>query len=116
MVPRGHYAAATARRSRRGRRTDRSGCMLLSRGIRDTFDWPLFVMVAAIALIGVVNLYSATNAMPPQLRDIYIQQIYWLTLGAGAAVLIASIDYRYYERYGWVAYGTGIVLLVLVFL
>ena len=89
---------------------------MLSRGIRDTFDWPLFVMVAAIALIGVVNLYSATNAMPPQLRDIYIQQIYWLTLGAGAAVLIASIDYRYYERYGWVAYGTGIVLLVLVFL
>jgi rod shape determining protein RodA len=89
---------------------------MLSRGIRDTFDWPLFVMVAAIALIGVVNLYSATNAMPPQLRDIYIQQIYWLTLGAGAAVLIASIDYRYYERYGWVAYGVGIVLLVLVFL
>jgi rod shape determining protein RodA len=90
--------------------------MALSRGIRDTFDWPLFVMVAAIAVIGVVNLYSATNAMPAQLRDIYIQQIYWLTLGAGAAVLIASIDYRYYERYAWVAYGAGIVLLVLVFL
>jgi rod shape determining protein RodA len=54
--------------------------------------------------------------MPEQLRDIYIQQIYWLTLGAGVAVLVASIDYRYYERYGWVAYGIGIVLLVLVFL
>jgi rod shape determining protein RodA len=90
--------------------------MALSRGIRDAFDWPLFVMVASIALIGVVNLYSATNAMPSQLRDMYIQQIYWLTLGGGAAVLIASIDYRYYERYAWVAYGTGIVLLVLVFL
>jgi rod shape determining protein RodA len=90
--------------------------MALNRGIRDAFDWPLFVMVAAIALIGVVNLYSATNAMQAQLRDIYITQIYWLTLGAGVAVLIASIDYRYYERYGWVAYGTGIVLLALVFL
>jgi rod shape determining protein RodA len=54
--------------------------------------------------------------MPVQLRDIYIQQIYWLTLGAGVAVLVASIDYRYYERYAWVAYGVGIVLLVLVFL
>jgi rod shape determining protein RodA len=90
--------------------------MALNRGIRDNFDWPLFVVVAAIALIGVVNLYSAANAMPAQLRDIYITQIYWLTLGAGVAVLVASIDYRYYERYGWVAYGIGIVLLALVFL
>jgi rod shape determining protein RodA len=90
--------------------------VLLSKSGRDSFDWPLFVMVAAIALLGVINLYSATSAMPNQLRDIYIQQIYWLTLGAGIAVLVASIDYRYYERYGWVAYGAGIVLLVLVFL
>ncbi len=90
--------------------------MMLNRGVRDSFDWPLFVIAAALALIGVVNLYSATSAMPEQLRDIYIQQIYWLTLGAGVAVLVASIDYRYFERYGWVAYGAGIVLLVLVFL
>jgi rod shape determining protein RodA len=90
--------------------------MMLNRGVRDGFDWPLFVIAAALALIGVVNLYSATSAMPEQLRDIYIQQIYWLTLGAGVAVLVASIDYRYFERYGWVAYGAGIVLLVLVFL
>lgn len=88
----------------------------LTRGMRDAFDWPLFVMVAAIAVLGVVNLYSATSAMPVQLRDIYIQQIYWLSLGAGVAVLIATIDYRYYERYAWVAYGVGVVLLVLVFL
>jgi rod shape determining protein RodA len=88
----------------------------LTRGLRDYFDWPLFVTVAAIALLGVVNLYSATSAMPSYLRDIYIQQIYWLTLGAGAAVLVASIDYRYFERYAWVAYVFGIVLLALVFL
>ncbi|MGD8863034.1 MAG: rod shape-determining protein RodA [Myxococcales bacterium] len=90
--------------------------MALTRGLRDQFDWPLFVIVAAIALLGVVNLYSATSAMPSYLRDVYIQQIYWLTLGAGVAVLVASIDYRYYERYAWVAYGAGIVMLVLVFL
>jgi rod shape determining protein RodA len=88
----------------------------LNRGIRDAFDWPLLVMAAAIALLGVINLYSATSAMPQQLRDIYIQQVYWLTLGAGVAVICASIDYRYYERFAWVAYGIGIVLLALVFL
>src|SRR5947208_15726734 len=90
--------------------------MSLRKGIRDVFDWPLFVMVMTICTVGVVNLYSATSASPDQLRDLYIQQIYWLTLGAVAAVVVASVDYRHYERYGWVAYGIGVVLLVLVFL
>ena len=36
----------------------------LNRGIRDAFDWPLLVVVAAIAMLGVINLYSATSAMP----------------------------------------------------
>jgi rod shape determining protein RodA len=69
--------------------------MPLSRGVRDAFDWPLFVMVSTLAVVGVVNLYSATSAMPSQLRDIYIQQIYWLSFGAAAAGLVASIDCRY---------------------
>ena len=89
--------------------------MALNRGFRNYFDWPLFIAVVIIAVIGVVNLYSATSA-PGARADIYIQQIYWLTLGAGVAVLIVAIDYRYFERHGWIAYGIGIVLLILVFL
>ena len=90
--------------------------MALVRGFRDQFDWPLFVTVCAIAVIGVVNLYSATSPIGSTLRDVYITQIYWLTLGAGVAVLVAAIDYRFYERHGWAIYGAGLVLLVLVFL
>lgn len=88
----------------------------LVRGFRDQFDWALFVAVSAIAVIGVVNLYSATSAAGSGLSGLYIQQIYWLTLGAGVAVLVAAIDYRVYERTGWFAYGAGVVLLILVFL
>ena len=89
----------------------------LGKGIRDQFDWPLFVTASAIAVLGVTNLYSATSASSSAvLADLYIQQIYWLVLGAGAAVLVAAIDYRHFERFGWFAYGTGIVLLILVFL
>ncbi|MFW5921021.1 MAG: rod shape-determining protein RodA, partial [Polyangiales bacterium] len=62
-----------------------------------------------------VNLYSATSSSSAH-ADLYIQQIYWLTLGAGVAVLIVAVDYRHFERHGWVAYGIGIVLLILVFL
>jgi rod shape determining protein RodA len=88
----------------------------IGKGLRDNFDWPLFVSVAAVAVIGVTNLYSATSAVREELSELYIQQIYWLTLGAGVAVLIAAIDYRHFERFGYIAYGVGIVLLVLVFL
>ncbi len=90
--------------------------MALRRGFQDSFDWPLFLMAAAVAVGGVINLYSATSAAGASLRDVYIQQIYWLTLGAGAAVLVVAIDYRHFERFGWVAYGFGIALLILVFL
>lgn len=86
------------------------------RGFREQFDWPLFVTAAAVAVVGVVNLYSATSAAGAVRAETYIQQIYWLTLGAGVAVLVAAIDYRHFERHGWVAYGIGIALLVLVFL
>jgi rod shape determining protein RodA len=88
----------------------------INKGLRENFDWPLFVAVATIAVIGVTNLYSATSAARVELSELYIQQIYWLTLGAGIAVLIVAIDYRHFERFGWVAYGGGIVLLLLVFL
>lgn len=90
--------------------------MALGRRFRDQFDWPIFITVAAIAVLGVINLYSATSVAGPRYEDSYIQQIYWLTLGAGVAVLVVAVDYRYFERYGWVIYGAGLVLLVLVFL
>lgn len=89
--------------------------MALVRTLRDQFDWTLFVTVSAIALLGVINLYSASSA-PGTQSDLYILQIYWLTLGAVVAVLTVAIDYRHFERHGWVAYGFGIVLLILVFL
>jgi rod shape determining protein RodA len=90
--------------------------MALNKQIRDHFDWPLFVTVAMIAALGVANLYSATSASGASKADLYLQQIYWLTLGVGVAALLVAIDYRHFERYGWVAYGVGIAGLVLVFL
>jgi rod shape determining protein RodA len=60
---------------------------------RDNFDWALFLTASALAVIGVVNLYSATSVSRAALSEIYIQQVYWLVL-----------------------YGVGIVLLLLVFI
>jgi rod shape determining protein RodA len=83
---------------------------------RDNFDWALFLTAAALAVIGVINLYSATSVSRAALSEIYIQQVYWLVLGGILAAVVTVIDYRHYERLGYVLYGVGIVLLLLVFI
>ncbi len=83
---------------------------------RDSFDWALFLTAALLAVVGVVNLYSATSVSRAALSDIYIQQVYWLVLGGILGAVVAVIDYRHYERLGYLLYGVGIVLLVLVFI
>ena len=79
---------------------------------RDSFDWTLFLTASALAVIGVINLYSATSVARAALTDIYIQQVYWLVLGG----ILGAVDYRHYERLGYLLYGVGIIFLVLVFI
>ncbi|HVJ91906.1 MAG TPA: rod shape-determining protein RodA, partial [Labilithrix sp.] len=83
---------------------------------RDSFDWTLFLTASALAVIGVINLYSATSVARAALSDIYIQQVYWLVLGGILGSIVAVIDYRHYERLGYLLYGVGIIFLLLVFI
>lgn len=93
---------------------------MMGRGVtvrtRDVIDWPLLIAVLLIALVGVVNLYSATSVAKGGLADLYVTQIYWLVAGGIAAVVVAAIDYRHFERLAYVIYGGGILLLLLVFI
>jgi len=84
-------------------------------------DMPLLLGVVAILTLGLVNLYSATsvyidNESHARLADIYVTQIYWIVVGALAAILVAAIDYRHYERLAPVLYAGGVVSLPLVFI
>jgi rod shape determining protein RodA len=82
--------------------------------LRDEFDWVLFSLVTVIALSGVINLYSTGQASGAP--DLYLTQIYWLVFGACCAFAVAIIDYRHYERHGYILFGCGIFLLLLVLL
>jgi rod shape determining protein RodA len=88
-------------------------------------DWPLFIAAVLIALLGVLNLYSATsvflrgpvNAQSTAIAERYISQLYWL-LGAGVVgAVVCAFDYRHIERYAYVIYAIGMfsLLVVLVF-
>ena len=90
----------------------------LSGQARDHIDWPLFIVTAIIAVLGVVNLYSATSVYfgtaRSGLSEIYINQVYWLAIGGVAGAAVAAIDYRYIERFGYVIYTVGVFMLILV--
>jgi rod shape determining protein RodA len=81
---------------------------------RDRFDWPLFISAALIAVIGIVNLYSATSIGTAAKSELYLNQVYWLVAGGILAVIAASVDYRHIERFAYVLYVGGVVTLVLV--
>jgi rod shape determining protein RodA len=84
--------------------------------IRERFDWALFIGAALVAVIGIVNLYSATSVYSGARAEQYVNQVYWLVAGGILAVFAASIDYRHFERLGYVVYIGGVVCLILVFI
>jgi rod shape determining protein RodA len=84
--------------------------------VRERFDWPLFIGAALVALIGIVNLYSATSVYSGARAEQYVNQVYWLVAGGILAVFAAAIDYRHFERLGYVVYAAGVVCLILVFI
>ena len=92
----------------------------LSARARDHIDWPLFICVALIAVLGVVNLYSATSVYfgtaRTRLSELYINQVYWLAIGGVAGALVAAVDYRHIERFGYLIYTLGVSSLILVFI
>jgi rod shape determining protein RodA len=92
------------------------------RGLRvgEQFDWPLFLCIVTVAILGVVNLYSATSpylglATKSGLADIYVTQVYWLVVGGLFGILVAVIDYRNFERIAYIVYGVGLLALAMIF-
>ena len=81
---------------------------------RERFDWPLFIASSLVVVLGMVNLYSATSVYTGALGEVYVNQLYSLVAGGILAFGVASIDYRHFERLGYVLYTIGVILLLLV--
>ena len=76
-------------------------------------DWTIFLLVASIAAIGLLNLHSATQG---RVSGRFLQQVYWFLLGISAFLVAATIDYRQYNQYGYWIYVGWVLLLVLTLL
>ena len=75
-------------------------------------DRPVATVMLLVSLmaIGLLNLYSATGG---ELSGRFLQQLYWFILGTSAFLVVASIDYRQYNHYGYWIYAAGLVVLAL---
>jgi rod shape determining protein RodA len=83
-------------------------------GFGERIDWALFIAVALLAVIGVVNLYSATSVYTLSRADMYVSQVYFLAAGSALAIFVTVIDYRHFERFAYPLYVVGMLSLVLV--
>src|SRR5215813_13551939 len=63
----------------------------LSFYIKD-FDWFIFLLALSIAVVGVVEIHSATQYNKGD--RFYVRQIYWIILGLIMMVVAMSIDYH----------------------
>ena len=69
-----------------------------------------FFIVAAIAAIGMVSLYSAAYYE----RAVFIRQVIWLILGFGCFLFFSRFSYHNLKSIVWIIYGVTVLLLVLV--
>jgi len=78
----------------------------------------LAATVIALLALGITMLLSTSVFVDANAKDIYFdirRQITWLGVGIVACILVAMIDYRFWQRTAWMWLGISCVLLTLCF-
>ena len=82
------------------------------------FDYLLIINIAALLIIGLMMIYSATFALGYQLHEqptyYFIRQLLWVALGTLALIVFAHIEYHTWRRYSILLMAVTLLLLVLV--
>jgi rod shape determining protein RodA len=84
---------------------------------KGSFDFLLFASAAALWVIGIFLVYSATHIHESgPLQGIYKQQIIWVAMAMLIIVLIVSIPGRFIFSASYLLYGSSVLLLVFAIL
>jgi cell division protein FtsW len=79
----------------------------------------LTICVAGLIALGLVMLFSTSAFAEESHSDIYFfvkRQGMWLCVGLVVAVVASLVDYHFWIRYWWIAFGAAALLLALCFL
>jgi rod shape determining protein RodA len=97
-----------------------------NRGLMRHFDWPLFLIVLAISLFGVVSIFSATTITVTEKPATVMEmlstqpityarlQLLWILAGIGVMSAIMYFSYDLYGKYANVIYFANILILLAV--
>lgn len=79
------------------------------------YDFSFIGSCLAIFVIGVLNLYSATHALPSEdMNDLFKMQIIWFTIAIVVAVVVSFFKTDFFVRYAYTFYAINIFILILV--
>lgn len=79
------------------------------------FDWNLALLVLALQVIGLINVYSATHgAGAGTTARFFFQQVAWLSAGWVVYIITTILDYKFLVRMAPIIYGLNLAALVLV--
>lgn len=88
---------------------------MIDRRLTTNFSWWFLIVTLAVAILGVVIIYSANHGRPePFFRNLYIKQIYWILYGLAAMSVAIAVDYRLISRYAYLIYGLTVLALIYV--
>lgn len=83
------------------------------RNIFSRVDLRLVLLIFALNIIGLINLYSATHGPhSTEVERLFIQQIVWLSGGWTIFLILTIFDYHWVNRLVWVIYILNVLALV----
>ncbi|KYG63088.1 rod shape-determining protein RodA [Bdellovibrio bacteriovorus] len=78
-------------------------------------DINLIIVIFALNVIGLINLYSATHGpTSTDVASLFIQQIVWLAAGWSIFLLVTIVDYSIVSRIALVIYGLNLLAILYV--
>src|SRR5579875_166686 len=78
------------------------------------FDWMVFFLTLAIALVGLLSVVSASQSVHHSFQTLVIRQIVWMAAGGFAMLLVVMFDYRALASYAYPVYVMVVALLAAV--
>lgn len=78
-------------------------------------DWNLILVVLALNIIGLINLYSATHGPnSKEVESLFVNQIVWLISGWSVFFIATLLDYALVMKIGYVIYFINLVAIFYV--
>jgi rod shape determining protein RodA len=89
--------------------------MIFDRKLYRDFDKTLLLVALVIVMIGIISIYSATQARELPFKESYaFKQGNWLGIGLIILIIVINFSYQRFIDLSYVIYGICVILLVLV--